>query len=284
MNGMSHPLTTSLLAARMGHGAVTPLTEHQFVDRLRTAVSDRHSRLQELVTAIYVGLKLQMTVCVSGSSRERTAQLFDAVAGAIVGAQSDQTLRLRGPVGNDAVGQRFMALRLGEFVSAAADGLNGDSVWFLIAETAGDPAPMLRWMEREVRATMRANGSTKPRPGNLFVLVAANEPPSGPDGRWLSLAAPFYGDAPVRSGGGTLPPVGYQRCLLDHLLTPSVYRRRLRSIGQAGARGRLARRWLAASVDDQGRGLWAQSDVIKNAREALGALERLQACSRSVTC
>jgi hypothetical protein len=273
MKVTSHALTTSLLAARLGPGATVPPTEYQFVDRLRTAGSESGCRSVDWITAIYVGLKLHMTVCVHGQSRDRTVHLFDTLVGAIIGTQSEQALHLRGPLGDDVVAQRFAALRLGEFISAAADALNHDKVWFLIVDTTGDPAPMLGWIEREIRATLRANGWLKRRLGNLFVLVAASDPPALAQTHCLSLAAPFWNDVPAQRSSATLPPVGYQRYLLDHLLTGRDYRQRLRAMGtDAAGDSPLTRRWLAASVDDRLQGLWDRTSAAANRHKALAAL------------
>lgn len=282
MDASRHALGTSLLRARLGRGATTPPSELLLLQRLQAAASDAGCRTPEIVTAVYVGLKLHLRICMYGASRDRTVALFDALTTTFVGTGSAQTLHLHGPIRDDAMAQRFAALRLGEFVTSAIDPLEQDKAWFVVVDTPGDPAATLRWVEQEFAATLRAAG--RPRrvlPPNIFVLIAAGEPPTQADHCWLMLRAPEWSDG--RSVATALPPVGYQRHLLHSQLTRVAYRQRIptaslqASLLAASETQRTKRllRWLAASVDEHGQGLWDATDLNMNARKALAALDEL---------
>lgn len=277
----SHALGTSLVFARLGGRATTPPNEQQLLERLQAAASDVGCRTPDLVTALYVGLKMHLRVCVCGAARSQTMALFDALVTTIVGSDSDQTLHLRGPIGSDAMAQRFAALRLSDFITTILEPEAQGKAWFLLIDTPGDPTTMLTWAEQEIAATLHALG--RPRralPANLFVLVAAGERPAAQPaqhGCWLALNAPHMDEqrAPRRIGG--VPPVGYQRQLLDCQLTGATYRRRLRRVNTYLRRmhcteTRLSARWLAASIDRQGYGLWVPSDPSANAHKAIAVL------------
>ena len=278
-------LSTSLLLARLGQVALTPPSERQLVERLLVAASDSGCRSTDLVKAIYVGLKLHLRVCVCGPARDRTMALFESLVTTVVGPSSEQTLHLHGPIGADEVAQRFAAIRLGDFVSTTLEAVEQGKVWFMLIDTPGDPTTTLRWVEREVAATLRATDRSDPTlPANLFILVAAGEWPADPARSWLSLAAPEWESSQQAPLERRTPPVGYQRQLLASRLTGAVYRERLRgrvnwpdvaaTTNLVGLAPTMVRRWLAASVDDQQRGLWVDADLAANAYQALRVLEQ----------
>ncbi|HEY0734890.1 MAG TPA: hypothetical protein VGD69_08265 [Herpetosiphonaceae bacterium] len=281
----THALSTSLLLARLGKVALTPPSEQQLVERLLVAATDVGCRSTDLVKAIYVGLKLHLRVCLYGPARDRTMALFESLVTTVVGAGSEQVLHLHGPIGGDEVAQRFAAIRIGDFVGTLIEPIEQGKAWFILIDTPGDPTTTLRWVEREVAATLRAGGRCGHMlPANLFILVSAGETPSQPQRCWLSLAAPEWGDSVYQPHvEPRVPPVGYQRQLLENQLTGPAYRSRLRRAQSAlklppdvgGLSSQMARRWLAASVDDQQRGIWIASDPAANARHALEALEAL---------
>lgn len=276
-------LGTSLVRARLGVAAVTPPSEQQLVARLQTAASRIGCRTPDVITALYVGLKLHLRVCLYGAARQQTVLLLDAIAATMIGSDSEQMLHLRGPIGADAMLQRFAAIRIGEFVSTVLEPTAQGKAWFLLIDTPGDPTSLLKWVEREVAATMQARGlpgGTLPQ--NLFVLVAAGEQPAAPQRCWLTLEAPEWFDQPAQIVVQPLPPVGYQRQLLDYQLTGKVYRLRLRAHrSQAvqwltpqrlGLAPSMIGRWLAASIDAQQQGLWMPTDLQQNTRRALAVL------------
>ncbi len=278
-------LSTSLLLARLGRVALTPPSERQLVERLLTAAGDSGCRSTDVVKAIYVGLKLHLRVCMCGAARDRTMALFEALVTTLVGPGGDQTLHLHGPIGGDEVAQRFAAIRLGDFVSTTLEAVEQGKAWFILIDTPGDPTTTLRWVEREIAATLRAIGrSEHTLPANLFILVAAGESPADPSRCWLSLPAPDWDTGYQTQIERTTPPVGYQRQLLEIQLTSAIYRQRLRGrFGwpDAGATTKvvglapsMVKRWLAASVDEQQRGLWVDSDPLANAYQALRVLEQ----------
>jgi hypothetical protein len=277
-------LSTSLLLARLGKVALTPPSERQLVERLLVAASDSGCRSTDLVKAIYVGLKLHLRVCVCGPARDRTMALFDSLVTTLVGPGGDQTLHLHGPIGMDEVAQRFAAIRLGDFVGTTLEPVEQGKAWFILIDTPGDPTTTLRWVEREVAATLRATDRPDHTlPANLFILVAAGEWPADPARSWLSLAAPEWENSLQAPLERTTPPVGYQRQLLENQLTGAIYRERLRAPGWpdvatttnlVGLAPSMVKRWLAASVDDQQRGLWVDSDPAANAYQALRVLEQ----------
>lgn len=276
----SHALGTSLVFARMGGPAMTPPSEQQLLERLQGAASDAGCRAPDVVTAVYVGLKIHLRVCVCGPARAHAMALFNAIVSTLVGVDSEQTLHLRGPITDDAVAQRYAALRLHDFVTAVLEPSAQGKVWFLLIDTPGAPTPMLEWIEREYAATLRAAGqSARALPPNLFILVAANERPRLHEQRhscWLALDTPPWDEGCAHTQP-SVPPVGYQRQLLDNQLTGASYRRRLRRTGlntrgKNGAQHPLQARWLAASVDRHGAGLWQPDDPAANMQKALAVL------------
>lgn len=280
----THALSTSLLLARLGKVALTPPSEQQLVDRLLVAANDIGCRSTDLVKAIYVGLKLHLRVCVSGPARDQTMALFESLVTTVIGAGSDQVLHLHGPIGGDEVAQRFAAIRIGDFVSTLVDPIEQGKAWFILIDTPGDPTTTLRWVEREVAATLRAVGRCGHMlPANLFILVSAGEAASQPQRCWLSLSAPEWASIYQPQVERRVPPVGYQRQLLENQLTGAAYRSRLRGAQAAlklapdisGLSSQLVKRWLAASVDDRQHGIWIDSDPAANARHALEALQSL---------
>lgn len=275
-----HALSTSLVRVRLGGVAMTPPSEQQLVARLHQAASNVGCDAPDLVTAIYVGLKLHLRVCVCGPARERTMALFEALALTMVGPDSDQTLHLRGPIGADGMTQRFAALRIGDFVSTVLDPAAQGKAWFLLIDTPGDPSTLLRWVEHEIAVTAQTHGYSGQVLPNLFVLVAAGEWPQQPERCWLALSSPEWTAPTPAPHGPGLPPVGYQRQLLESQLTGSAYRRRLRTaaISQRPAPTRLnglspkmIGRWLAASVDAHNQSLWLDNDPVTDIRPNLPA-------------
>lgn len=280
----THALSTSLLLARLGKVALTPPSEQQLVQRLLVAANDIGCRSTDVVKAIYVGLKLHLRVCVYGPERDRTMALFESLVTTVIGAGSDQVLHLHGPIGGDEVAQRFAAIRIGDFVSTLIDPIEQGKAWFILIDTPGDPTTTLRWVEREVAATLRAAGRCgHMSPANLFILVSAGEAPAQSQRCWLSLSAPQWDSIYRPQIEPRVPPVGYQRQLLEHQLTGPAYRSRLRGAQAAlklapnsnGLSSQMAKRWLAASVDDRQHGIWIDSDLAANARYALEVLETL---------
>lgn len=279
IKNQTHALGTSLVRVRLGGVATTPLSEQQLVARLHVAAGDVGCLTPDLVTAIYVGLKLHLRVCVCGPVRAQTMALFDALAQTMVGPDSEQILHLRGPIGADGMTQRFAALRIGDFVSTVLDPAAQGKAWFLLIDTPNDPSALLHWIEREIAVTAQAHGrSGQVLPPNLFVLVAAGEWPQQPERCWLSLPTPEWSDQPATPRAPTLPPVGYQRQLLASQLTGSVYRRRLRAgdtrlhqplpASSTGLSPKMIGRWLAASVDAQHQSLWVVNDPVTQLRQS----------------
>lgn len=279
MENHTHALSTSLVQVRLGGVATTPPSEQQLVARLHMAARDVGCLSPDLVTAVYVGLKLHLRVCVCGPAREQTMALFDALALTMVGPDSDQTLHLHGPIGTDGMTQRFAALRIGDFVSTVLDPAAQGKAWFLLIDTPGDPSALLHWVEREIAVTVQTHGrSGQVLPPNLFVLVAASAWPQQPERCWLALEPPEWGERPATPRASALPPVGYQRQLLESQLTGSTYRRRLRA-GQArlrppaptsltGLSPKMIGRWLAASIDVHHQSLWMVNDPVTNVRQS----------------
>lgn len=292
MNGGSQALATSLLLARMGAGAQSA-PEQILLERLQMAGCGAAGAAPELMTAVYVGLKLHWWTVLHGPARERAMACLEAVATTFVGTGSGQTLHIHGPIGSDMMQQRFAALRLGEFVAGALEQPDRSTAWFILIDTPGDPRDTLRWVGAEVAATLRANGRPgRVLPPNIFVLAAAGAAPAQPERCWLPLAAATWGEGGASMGALRTPPVGYQRQLLHSQLDRVAYRRRLRASdawvradAAAWSRGperRLVARWLAASVDERGGGLWVRSDPVANARQAVGVLHSLYGRSADV--
>ncbi len=285
MNGTPHALSTSLVLARLGAAATTPLREQDVLARLHAAAGTVGCCSPDMVTAIYVGLKLHLRLCVHGPARDRAMALFDALATTMVGPHSEQILHLRGPVGGDDMAQRYAALRLGDFVAAALDPLEQGKAWFILVDAPGDPDPTLRWVERELAATLRLHGRPgQLLPAQLFLLMAASEPPRVAGRCWLTMRTPAWSDTTASPFELPTPPVGYQRHLLRCQISGRAYRRQLHATGAwAAHRGehrrqgveRYAARWVAASFTDDQRGLWIADDPAANARRALAVLRAL---------
>lgn len=291
MNGGPQALATSLLLARMS-GATQPLQEQHLLERLRGAAAATGCQSQDLATAIYVGLKLHWSVLLCGPARDRAMRCLDALVGTVVGPGSGQTLHIHGPIGSNPMAQRFAAVRLGDFVATALEPAEQSKAWFVLVDSPGEPTATLRWVEREVLATLRAHGRAgRDLPSNVFVLGAAGTAPSMPPRYWLPLQAPVWGDASVGQGQQT-PPVGYQRRLLQSQLTRARYRAWLQDNGAWRQAISLARtrnldarrvaRWLAASVDEWQQGLWVQADAGANTRKAVSVLETHGQLARGV--
>jgi hypothetical protein len=292
MNGGPYGLGPSLVLARMSSATQLP-REQQLLARLQTAASNVGCRSQTFVTATYIALKLHWRVIVYGLTRDRTLSCWDALTATLVGSGSQQTLHIHGPIGSDSMTQRFAAVRLGEFTASAVDQSGQNKAWFVLVDTPGDPTPTLQWVEREIGATLQANGRpAQLLPSNMFVLVAAGERPVHAQRCWLSMAAPEWSEAAGHTDVLTTPLVGYQRQLLDSQLTSALYRQRLRegqvwrgAIAVARARGlswSQVARWLAASVDERQQGLWTANDPVANARHAISVLEALQHTAANV--
>jgi len=282
--------------------ATTPPGEQQLLERLRAAASEAGCRAPDVVTSVYIGLKIGMRICVCGAAPGAAQALVEAVVATLVGLDSEQVLRLHGPLAGrpsalpdrpEDVTRRYAAVRLNEFVAAAVDPLAQGKAWFVVAEAADQAGALARWLDHELRTALRSAG-VRSAP-NLFVLLAAHEGPSGRPGSaegaaalpgrpvpphvergWLCVPLRRF-KRPTTQRAAAVPPVGYQRQLLDSLLTGPLYRKLLRAqpprLRYGARRGGLARRWLAASRDAAGRGLWRPSPAA-NARRALLALER----------
>lgn len=276
MENQAHALGPSLVRVRLGGVAMTPPSEQHLVKRLHLAASEVGCLTPDLVTAIYVGLKLHLRVCVCGPAREQTMALLEALALTMVGPDSEQTLHLRGPIGADGMAQRFAALRLADFVSTVLDPAAQGKAWFLLIDTPGEPSALLRWVEREIAVTAQTQGRAgQSLPPNLFVLVAAGEWPTQPEQCWLALSAPSWAESGSGGRAASLPPVGYQRQLLASQLTGPAYRRRLRSGAARGVQPttrviglapKMIGRWLAASVDAHLQSLWLHNDPVTDAQ------------------
>jgi|GEM_PF-6745413 len=281
MNNGTHALGTSFVLTRLGQVATTPPREQQLIELLQAAAMAAGCGSHERITALYVGLKLHLRICMYGPSRERSTALFEALTKMLVGSNSGQVLLIQGPTSNGALAQRFAAVRMADFVTTALEPWEQDKAWFMLVDIPGEPSATLRWLERELAAALQTNGRpTRVLPSNVFVLTTASERPKDGGRCWLPLAAPRWTKPGIHNIPNVLP-VGYQRQLLDNQLTASVYRDRLQKLGplRSLATGlpssmtSLALRWLAASIDEQGRGLWAAHDPAVNAHRALAALE-----------
>lgn len=292
MYGQSSPSGPSLVLGRWGRAATTPPGEQQLLERLQAAASDAGCRAPDVVTSVYVGLKLGRRICVYSSAAAGAKALVESVAATIVGADSEQILRLHGPL-PEGVTRRYAAVRLNEFVAAAVDSLAQDKAWFIVADSPRDAGELASWLDRELHTALRSAGARSA--SNLFVLLAAGAKPTTPPERptgpmpapgralppllgrsWLGVPLRRF-KQPATPRVASVPPVGYQRQLLQSLLTGPLYRKLLRAAPPRPRhtlrRASLARRWLAASVDTAGRGLWRSSPAT-NARRALLALER----------
>jgi hypothetical protein len=286
MNGTPHALSTSLVLARLGAAVTAPLREQDVLARLHTAARAVGCCSPDVVTAIYVGLKLHLRVCVYGPARDRSMALLDMLATTMVGPHSEQLLHLRGPVGGDHMAQRYAAMRLGDFVAAALDPVEQGKARFILVDAPGDPGSTMQWVEGELAATLQVHG----RPGHLlpahlFLLMAASERPQNAGRCWIAMRTPAWGDTIASQSESSTPPVGYQRHLLRCQITGRSYRRHLRSsdtwaMQQRGGRrrtvaDRYAARWVAASYAEDQRGLWIEADPVANTRHALAVWRAL---------
>ena len=293
MIGGERTLTTSLLLARI-NAEEQPRREHQLLERLQTAAAASGCDAPDLVTALYVCLKLHWTSIICGSARDRAMGCLEALTTTMVGAYSGQTIHIHGPIGTDAMAQRFAAVRLGDFVATALEGAEQTKAWFVLVDTPGEPTSTLRWLEREVAAVLQAHGRPAYMlPRNLFVLAVAGAWPNEPQRCWLPLAVPFGKHVAMERQVSLTPPVGYQRQLLEYQLTGQAYRRWLRraqcetqplaSVPIGFGNTARVRRWLAASVDEHQQGLWVPANPAANIRKALAVLAALQHVPASVT-
>lgn len=275
MSGTPHAPGTSLVLARLGVAATAPLREHDVLARLHTAAGTVGCCSPDVVTAIFISLKLHLRVCVYGPARDRSMALLDALATTMVGSHSEQLLHLRGPVGRDEMAQRYAAVRLGDFVAASLDPVEQGKVWFILVDAPGDADATLQWVERELATTLRQHDrAARTLPAHLFLLVAAGERPRSVGRCWIALRTPAWNEAITPRIERTTPPVGYQRHLLRCRLTGRAYRRHLRTTGTWAAH-RYAARWIAASFAEDQRGLWVEDDPVANTRRALTALRIL---------
>jgi hypothetical protein len=276
MNAGTNVLGTSLVRARLGTVATTPPLERRLLERLQRTATDMGCCSNAFVTAAYVGWKARYHLCSAGAGRERAFALFDALATTVVGADSGQILRLYNPCNRadrTVLSGQYAALRLSTFISTLLDPCEHGKAWFVLVDVPGAATPTLHWLDHEVAATLRANGWTGARPPrNLFVLVASDRHEELPP-HWLGLHTPRWSDVPL-TRGADVPPVGYQRHLLASRLSARQYRRWLiqnRSWLRHAALPLWAGRWLAASEDEYGLGLWHAHDRMLNAQRALQA-------------
>ena len=172
MAGQSSPSGTSLMLGRWGKVATTPPGEQQLLERLRAAASEAGCRAPDVVTSVFVGLKIGLRICVYGSVPGGAAALIEAIAATIVGMDSEQVLRLHGPIA-EGVTRRYAAVRLNEFVAAAVDPLAQGKAWFVVANSPADAGDLTRWLDHELRTALRSAGARSAP--NLFVLLAINE-------------------------------------------------------------------------------------------------------------
>lgn len=272
----SYSLSTSLVLARLGQAAVKPLSERSFLERLHVSAAEAGCMSADTVTAIYVGLKVHLPICVYGATRHRTLALFEALMTTIVGTDNDQTLHLRTPGTDDSMSQRYAAVRLNEFICNVVEPSAQGKAWFLLIDAPGEADAMLRWVMDEITTTLQlCHYPSRMFPPNLFVLVAAETPPSRLEQDWLSLPAPVWCAAAPKTPALALPPVGYQRLLLDYQIavpTSPVSHTSADRNARAVACADLRQRWLAASIDAQQRGLWVRDDLVANTRRALAVL------------
>jgi hypothetical protein len=286
---------TSLLWARKGYAATAACSEHYLIGQLQAAASALGCSAPELPTAIWVGLKLRQPVCLYDQASERSLALLSTVVSVLIGADSGQVLQLRYGAVGDEVSRRFAAFRTNEFVSTAVEPAQQGKAWFLLVDISSDPHTILHWLMREVRTTLRTQQTAAQNwPANLFVLGVSRQPVST-TAQCLALCVPSWDSQRFAERTvptlGISPPVGYQRCLLKGQLRGFAYRRWLRAhaVAQAVIGGRNATdlpakfimRWLAASFDQQGQGLWESTDAVANMTSAIAALRRLSGKRRS---
>lgn len=281
MNDLSHALSVSLARARLSATATLPLQEQDVLARLHAAAGALGYDVADVMTTLFVGIKLHLRMALYGPARDHSMTLLETLAATMVGPDSDQVLHVHGPPGQTEMLQRYAAVRIGDFIATLCEPAEQGKAWFLLVDAPGDPEPTLAWLDREVTTALRACGqSGATLPSNLFVLAAVGARPARLRRCWIALPTPARTTTVESGAAPALPPVGYQRHLLHWQLTGARYRRRLRTWP---ALGRLARRsthswlarWLAASVDEQLRGLWVPDDPEANLRCALAALEQV---------
>jgi hypothetical protein len=273
-------LSTSLLRARLGQVATLPRTEQQLIERLCAAAHAIGCSDGDIVRALYVGLKLRLGVCLYGVPTAQALPLLQTMAVALVGAGSEQIVRLQAPRADDSVMRRFAALRISDLVASALAPAQEDKAWFLLLH--GDDAPtLLAWAQLEIRAALGAEARRSCWPSNVFVLAAVPDWPLQSVRHWLPLRAPYWTPPPVLPAPVSVPPVGYQRQLIAARLGGATYLHRLRAAKSAmvsrsdSLPSKLVRRWLAAAVDAYGRELWVAGDAQANAHHALAVLHAL---------
>ncbi len=275
LNNSTHALSTSLLHARLGLVATLLPTEQQLVERLCSAARSLEYPELDVVRALYVGLKLRLGVCLHGVPAAQTMHLLDKLAATIVGAGSDQIVRLHVPTADDTVARRFSAMRISELISSALDPTQGDKAWFLLLH-GDDATASMMWVEQEIAASLDAGSQHRDRwPENLMVLVAASNSPTQCRRHWLTLRAAQWTPKQALLSPPVLPPVGCQRQLVAARLCGSKYMHWLREarpfdrLGKSASQTKFVSRWLAAAVDAQGQGLWNPGDRQANIDQAL---------------
>lgn len=276
-------LGSSLFGARLAGRPEAAPSEAELLAYLRRCVrGGAADPAPGEIAGLLIGLKLGVPlVCTAPGG---PPAVVAALAAALVG-EAD-LLRLRGPLARDPVRARFEAVRITDFVIRALEsepatesrssqpapyGGSGAPA-LLLVEVAGDPQPTLAFLDQQIYQTLRTAGRL--RAVNLFVIVTA---PAG-EYRWsrpwhmLQFSAPEY----VGAQPPAPPALGYGRRLVAARLTPSDFRARLRTLQfHGGMAPKLLTRWLAASFDDEGRGLLVPDDAIANASSARALYWRL---------
>jgi hypothetical protein len=279
MNNQTHVLGASLLRARLGQTATSPSTEQQLVHHLCAGVASLPAPVHDWVRAAYVAIKAQCAVCVHGASPAHTLPVLEMIAAAIVGAGSDQIVKLAVPPPHDPVARRFAALRVAELVQSALDDAQRDKAFFVLLH-GDDGTALMQWAHAEITTALHAESPrTDTWPANVVVLGAARTVASTPRNPWLALHAPARLVSPVLQPG-SVPPVGYQRQLIaSRLPVPTSVAWRRATGGGAEERAALPPmlvwRWLLAAVDGHGDGLWVHDDPHANAQRAVAVLRTL---------
>jgi hypothetical protein len=279
MNNQTHVLGASLLRARLGQTATSPSTEQQLVQHLCAGVASSPTQIPDLVRAVYVAIKAQCAVCVHGASPAHTLPVLEMIAAAVVGAGSDQFVKLAVPPPHDPVARRFAALRVAELMQSALDDAQRDKAFFLLLH-ADDGTALTQWAHAEITAVLHAEARHADAwPTNMVVLGAARMFAATPRRPWLALHVPARLVPPVLQPG-TVPPVGYQRQLIASRLpvpTSDVWRQPTGALveDRTALPPSLVWRWLLAAVDGHGRGLWIHDDPHENAQRALAVLRAL---------
>lgn len=276
MNDAVYQLHTSLLRARLSTTAPSPLTEHQFVEYVCAMVG-----VPDLARAVYVGLKAQFAVCVHGVPVAQSMALADAFAAAVVGANSEQIVKVPFPASDDHVARRFAAMRLAEVVASALDEAQRDKMFFVLVH-GDDGKALMAWVRSEITSTLHAETADHDAwPRNLVVLGAAHSVPARLLRPWLALRAPAPMPA-TEPQSALVPPVGYQRQFIANRLHAASVPWQwgtgmLLAEPDASVPPAVAWRWLAAATDKQGHGLWLFDDPHGNAEQALAALHSFTA-------